>query len=128
MDSEDSKLEPLAYYERKHARKAPIPNGTGFSRQQVITAFQDAFELIGGVPRLALWGHDNPGEFFKLYAKLLPSAAQQTQITAEKATIHFHLAPSPLDELPAHMEVSEGALEAVPLEATPIEGEVEKEE
>lgn len=40
--------------------------------------FQHAFELIGGIPRLAFWAHQNPGKFFQLYSKLIP-----TQISGE---------------------------------------------
>jgi hypothetical protein len=35
-------------------------------------AFQDAFETIGGLPRLALWAHYNYGRFIHLYSKLVP--------------------------------------------------------
>lgn len=45
----------------------------GFTRNDVVSAFQNAFELIGGVSRLTLWAHENPGDFFRLYAKLLPA-------------------------------------------------------
>lgn len=46
-------------------------------------AFQSAFDLIGGIPRLALWADKNPTAFFSLYSKLIPSS-----ISAEvKATI-----------------------------------------
>jgi hypothetical protein len=31
--------------------------------------------MIGGIPRLALWADHNPGDFYKLYSRLLPSAA-----------------------------------------------------
>jgi hypothetical protein len=40
--------------------------------------FQFAFELIGGIPRLAHWAHQNPDKFFQLYSKLIP-----TQLTGE---------------------------------------------
>jgi hypothetical protein len=40
--------------------------------------FQFAFELIGGIPRLAHWAHQNPDKFYSLYSKLIP-----TQITGE---------------------------------------------
>ena len=40
--------------------------------------FQYAFELIGGIPRLAHWAHANPDKFFSLYSKLIPA-----QITGE---------------------------------------------
>lgn len=39
-------------------------------------AFQSAFDLIGGVPRLALWADKNPTAFFSLYSKLIPSTIQ----------------------------------------------------
>ena len=35
--------------------------------------FQHAFELIGGIPRLAHWAHTNPDKFFALYSKLIPA-------------------------------------------------------
>jgi len=35
--------------------------------------FQFAFELIGGIPRLAHWAHQNPDKFFSLYSKLIPA-------------------------------------------------------
>lgn len=44
-------------------------------------AFQTAFDLIGGVPRLALWADKNPTAFFALYSKLIPSSVK-TDITA----------------------------------------------
>jgi hypothetical protein len=37
-----------------------------------------AFDLIGGIPRLAMWGHQNPGDFYKLWVRTVP-----TQITGE---------------------------------------------
>lgn len=39
-------------------------------------AFQQAFEMIGGVPRLALWADQNPTKFYALYSKLVPSSAE----------------------------------------------------
>jgi hypothetical protein len=39
-------------------------------------AFQQAFEMIGGVPRLALWADQNPTKFYSLYSKLVPSTAE----------------------------------------------------
>jgi len=37
-------------------------------------AFQSAFDLIGGIPRLALWADKNPTAFFTLYSKLIPAS------------------------------------------------------
>jgi hypothetical protein len=38
-------------------------------------AFQQAFELIGGVPRLALWADQNPSKFYTLFSKMIPATA-----------------------------------------------------
>ena len=48
-----------------------IPQNKEFSRKDVVGAFVNAFELIGGTPRLALWAHNNEGDFYKLYSRLL---------------------------------------------------------
>ena len=53
-----------------------VPRNPKFSRADVVSAFQSAFELIGGTTRLALWANENPTEFYKLFGKLLPSATQ----------------------------------------------------
>lgn len=45
-------------------------------------AFQQAFDMIGGVPRLALWADQNPTKFYTLYSKLVPSTAE-TNIKAD---------------------------------------------
>ena len=34
--------------------------------------FQQAFELIGGIPRLAVWANENYDKFISLYSKLIP--------------------------------------------------------
>jgi len=46
--------------------------------QKAADAFQSAFDLIGGIPRLALWADKNPTAFFGLYSKLIPSSIQAT--------------------------------------------------
>lgn len=38
----------------------------------VKAAFEQAFDRLGGVEALVTWGSSEPGEFFKLYARLLP--------------------------------------------------------
>lgn len=58
-----------------------VPRSPNLKREQVVNAFLDAFELIGGTPRLVLWGAENPGEFYKLWAKLAPKQIEQeTQV------------------------------------------------
>lgn len=48
-----------------------------YKSRNIKEQFINAFELIGGIPRLAHWAHQNPGEFFKLYSKLLPASVNQ---------------------------------------------------
>lgn len=69
-----------------------------FDRQKVLSALEEAFELIGGVPRLAYWGHENPGEFYKLWGKTIPAAAQvQISGQLDHRFIRPALPPSALD-------------------------------
>lgn len=69
-----------------------------FDRQKVLNALEEAFELIGGVPRLAMWGHQNPTEFYKLWGKTIP-AATQMQVSGQIGAYMLRpaLPPSPLD-------------------------------
>ncbi len=40
-------------------------------------AVHDAFDLIGGVPRLAAWANDNPNEFYsRLFTKTIERATK----------------------------------------------------
>lgn len=72
-----------------------VPREVG--RKRVINAFQDAFELIGGTPRLADWANDHPTEFYKLYGKLLPSGASAAFGEANELVVRHVLPQSPLD-------------------------------
>lgn len=58
-----------------------------FSRKALEQNFLECFELVGGVPRLALWANDpaNYGDFLKLLMKFAPKEAEK----AGSATIHF---------------------------------------
>lgn len=49
----------------------------GYKRERFLNAMHEAFEVIGGVPRLAIWADRNPDEFYKLFGKSLPSLMQQ---------------------------------------------------
>ena len=57
-------------------RKRPLGTGveTIYSRKQIEQAFLETFELVGGVPRLALWANDpeNYGTFLKLLMTMAP--------------------------------------------------------
>jgi len=66
----------------------------GFKKTRLVEAFEESFELIGGVPRLAMWANQNPGAFYKLYARIQP---QQIETHGEHI-IHHVLPKSKLDE------------------------------
>ena len=75
-----------------------VPRNTEFTRKDVVQAFSNAFELIGGTPRLALWAHSNEGDFFKLYSRLLPSQASSALGEANELVIKHVLPRGPLDQ------------------------------
>ena len=77
--------------------KVAIPRSKNFSRKDVVNAFQAAFDLIGGVPRLALWANANETEFFKLYSKMLPSQASSALGESNELRLTLAIAPSALD-------------------------------
>jgi hypothetical protein len=49
------------------------------SRAEVEQGFLEAFELVGGITRLAIWANkeSNYGEFLKLYSKLVPKEVSE---------------------------------------------------
>jgi len=67
-------------------------------REKVVHAFQEAFELIGGVPRLAHWADQSPSAFFKLYARLLPTQANNQLEHSGEIRVRHILPRGPLDE------------------------------
>lgn len=80
----------------------------GFSRMDVVNAFSTAFEMIGGVPRLALWANANPDKFYPLYAKLMPSTSIAIQAEDGKLIIEHAIPQTPLDnfdDVPVAQEV-----------------------
>jgi hypothetical protein len=68
-----------------------------FDRKKILRAFDEAFELIGGVPRLAIWAHSNLTEFYKLYTKMMPASSQLEIAGKISHTILPALPPSALD-------------------------------
>lgn len=49
-------------------------------KQRFIEGLGDAFELVGGVPRLAMWADHNLTEFYKICGKSVPGMIQQMQL------------------------------------------------
>lgn len=74
-----------------------IPREAGFSRKQVALAFQQSFELIGGVTRMAAWANDNPSKFYALYSRLLPSPTLQDLEDTGLITIMHSIPRTKLD-------------------------------
>ena len=81
--------ETLTELANGRAARIAIPRSKDLRRQQVVNAFQDAFHLIGGTPRLALWADENPSEFYRLYSKLLPKEQKET----DKEIVINHVLP-----------------------------------
>jgi hypothetical protein len=66
----------------------PLPLGK--DRRRILAAFDEAFELIGGVPRLAAWANEHPTEFFKIMSRL---ATVNVQIQNNTVNIIHSLPP-----------------------------------
>jgi hypothetical protein len=69
--------ERLAMLANSPGATVRVPRTPDLKRTQVVDAFLDAMQLIGGTPRLALWANENPTEFYKLYSKLAPRQLEQ---------------------------------------------------
>jgi hypothetical protein len=79
--------------------KARLPRE--FNRRRVVESFMDAFELVGGTPRLAQWASssdENYGKFAALWARLLPSQASTELAQANEKVVKMVLPRSTLDE------------------------------
>ena len=70
-------------HEIAHATVVPKELRSRNAKDQI----RHAFELIGGIPRLAQWAHQNPGDFYRIWSKTIPS-----QITGENGgPLQVHL-------------------------------------
>ena len=68
---------PLNEVEDNLNALAVTPKLPSYTRtRNVREQFQHAFELIGGIPRLAHWAHQNPDKFYMLYSKLIPARVE----------------------------------------------------
>ncbi len=69
-------------------------------RERFMAALAEAFEIIGGVPRLALWADKNQTEFYKILSKQVPGLIQNSLMvkTTGPVTIVSAIPASPLDE------------------------------
>ena len=71
---------------------------TDFSRLKVVENVQNAFNLIGGTARLAVWADEHPKDFYRIYSKLLPSGNSSALGESSKLEITLKIPRSPLDE------------------------------
>ena len=78
-----------------------------FSRRQIEQAFLETFELVGGVPRLAIWAADpeNYGQFLQLMMKLAPKELAGP-VGATVLEYRSNIPASPLNR-PASAEIVE---------------------
>lgn len=83
--------------ERQRERDAVTGVERIWSRRQIEQAFLETFELIGGVPRLALWANDpqNYEKFLNLLIRLAPKDSGGT-VSAAIFEYKSNLAPSRL--------------------------------
>ena len=86
-------MEDIASYVRS-VHSQPKPN---FSRKDVVTSFQTAYEAVGGTTRLAMFAAENYSDFIKHYAKLLPSQASSALGETTDITINHKLPRTALD-------------------------------
>lgn len=67
-ESDISKDLAMLLHRGLHGSKLPKQ----LRNQKAGEAFQSAFEVIGGVTRLALWADKNPDKFYPLFARMIP--------------------------------------------------------
>jgi len=79
-----------------------------FSRKQIEQAFLESFEMIGGVPRLAIWANDpeNYGAFLQLMMKLAPKEASSA-LGGQVLQYVSNIPPSPLNRPPKDEDVTD---------------------
>jgi hypothetical protein len=88
--------------DRASGRKMKKP-----TRREVEEAFIETFELVGGIPRLAIWAskEGNYGEFLKLYARLIPKEVAEE---AGQVFIYESNVPaSPLNKAPVLTKIDD---------------------
>lgn len=116
MDDTDENEKPFEVMEQAGYIPRAKRRKDGFSRQDVVNAFQDAFDIMGGTTRLALWANQNPDKFYPLYAKLLPSTAVVLGQGVQQRIIHA-IPRTALDHHPGEVvdvEIVEQAPEELP--------------
>jgi hypothetical protein len=55
----------------------------------VKSALIDAFDRLGGIDKLVEFGQENPGEFYKLWVKVLPTQLNESDSNIKPITINI---------------------------------------
>lgn len=71
----------MAIGKKTGGRKKGTPNKL---TRSVKLALDESFTKMGGVAALVRWGKDNPTEFYKLWAKILPVEAREADAELER--------------------------------------------
>jgi hypothetical protein len=84
-----------------------------FSRRQIEQAFIETFELVGGIPRLAVWANhpDNYGDFLKLLMRMAPkelTAGAMGQVIEYRSMVPQSPLNRAKEEAPAPEQIEEG--------------------
>jgi hypothetical protein len=79
---------------KKVGRKKGVPNRLTTAARE---AFQMAFEGLGGVPALTQWAQENPTDFYKLFARLIP--VEVTGKDGGPVVFQFPSSPATFDAL-----------------------------
>lgn len=74
----------MAKGKKTGGRKAGTPNKMTAKAKE---AFAMAFNEVGGIEALIAWAQKNPTEFYKLYAKLIPTDMNVRQETLAELVI-----------------------------------------
>jgi hypothetical protein len=108
MSDDDGKIVEFIsreQWEKQFAVEASKPSDKKvrpeLNRRRVVSAFMDAFELLGGTPALVEWAEkndENKTNFYKLYARLMPSQAVELDDAKKQTYIGHRLPPTALDQ------------------------------
>jgi len=111
----ESKLNDIADASTRHGsgKLLKFTRSTKVTRADVVESFTNAFQMIGGVDRLALWADQNPGDFYKLFGKLMPPAASDL-LDGQREFVVRHILPPPV------MDTSPRQVQTVDAEFTEV--------
>lgn len=90
----------MALGKKTGGRSKGTPNKTTIAVKEALNA---AFEGIGGVPQLITWAQTEPGEFYKLWAKMLP---QEVSAKVESVNRTALISDKPVSEAEWEAEVA----------------------